>query len=296
MTKKLGVAGLQLKKDPHNIEANIVKFEEVTRNVKRKNPWVDLIFTGELYLQQYGVNDWKEFASQIPNELTERLSEVAKRNRVWLVPGSFLEREESKIFNTSIVFNPEGEIIAKYRKLFPWTPHEDTSFGTDFVVFDIPDLARVGLTICYDVWFPELFRTLAWMGADIILQPSATYTNDRSAELVLTRAQAIMNQCYVLNVNVIQTIGGGESLFVGPEGQILYQTGTHEEIILQTVDLDYVNWVRQYGLAAVSPVWKCLRDSPLQGKFPPYENLADGEIFKILGATKVPKSIREWEE
>jgi formamidase len=295
LTRKLGVAGLQLKKDPNDAESNIIKFETMTRTAKASYSWVDLIFTGELYLQQYGTKDWKDFAEPIPNSLTDRLSRLAKRIHCWLVPGSFLERDGSRIFNTSIAFNPDGEIVAKYRKIFPWAPHEDTDQGTEFITFDIPGIARVGMTICYDLWFPELFRTLAWMGSEVILQPSATYTPDRDAELILTPAQAIMHQCYVLNVNTISPYGGGRSMFADPEGHVIQKTGTHEEMMIEVIDIDKVAWIRQYGSFALNPVWKSFRDSPLNGKFPPYENLLDGEILKKLGEMKLQKSIRDWD-
>ncbi|MFW9963725.1 MAG: carbon-nitrogen hydrolase family protein, partial [Candidatus Sifarchaeia archaeon] len=212
----------------------------------------------------------------------------------WLVPGSFLEIDGFEIYNTAIVINPKGEIVAKYRKIYPWMPFEDTAKGSDFVVFEIPGITKVGLVICYDLWFPELFRTLAWMGAEIILQPSATYTPDRDAELILVPAQAIMNQCYVLNVNIVSSKGGGRSIFADPEGRVLQQVGTHEEIMTEVIDLDKVAWVRQHGSFGITPVWKAIRDSAVGGNFPPYQRLQEGEVFKDLGEHKVQKSIREW--
>lgn len=294
MSRKLGIAGLQLKKDAENPIATLENFEGTARWVKTTYPWVDLIFTGELLLQPYGKKDWKDKAIKIPGELSKRLSNLAKEIGCWLVPGSFLEIDGSEIYNTAIVFNPKGEMVAKYRKMYPWMPFEDTAKGSDFVVFEIPGIAKVGLVICYDLWFPELFRTLAWMGAEVILQPSATYTPDRDAELVLVPAQAIMNQCYVLNSNIISGKGGGRSIFADPEGRVLQQVGTHEEIMTEVIDLDKVEWVRQNGSFGITPVWKALRDSTVGGNFPPYRNLLEGEVFKNLGEHKVQKSIREW--
>lgn len=296
MTRKLGVAALQLKKYPDDPTITLENFERTVRKTKAQFPWVDLIFTGELLLQPYGKKNWKDTAIKIPGDLTERLATLAKEVGCWLVPGSFLEEDASDIFNTAIVFNPDGEIVAKYRKIFPWMPFEDTSWGSDFVVFEIPGITKVGLVICYDLWFPELFRTLAWMGAEVILQPSATYTPDRDAEIVLTQAQAIMNQCYVLNTNIISQTGGGRSIFADPEGRVLQYVGTHEEIMTEVIDLDKVAWVRQNGSFGITPVWKSIRDSPLGGRFPQYENMKEGEIFKDLGKLKVQKSIRDWKD
>lgn len=295
LSRKLGVAGLQLLRSEDGA-ANIEKFERVAKKTKNSFPWIDLIFTGELYLQEYSKPDWKGAAEPIPNQLTERLAKLAKKLRCWLVPGSFLEKDASDVFNTALVFNPEGEIVAKYRKMFPWMPQEDIAWGTEFVTFDIPNIGRVGIVICYDVWFPELFRTLAWKGAEVILQPSLTYTSDRPAELILARAQAIMHQCYVLNVNAVSLQGGGESIWVDPEGCVIEKTGTHEAIMTNIIDFDKVTWVRQHGHIGMNPLWKSLRDSPLEGKFPPYQDFRNGEIFKKMGKLNLQRSIREWDE
>jgi formamidase len=294
MSRKLGIAGLQLRKNMQDPTATLENFEGTARWAKTTYPWIDLIFTGELLLQPYGEKEWKDKAIKIPGDLSKRLSNLAREIGCWLVPGSFLEIDGSEIYNTAIVFNPKGEMIAKYRKMFPWEPYEDTSKGSEFVVFEIPGITKVGLVICYDLWFPELFRTLAWMGAEVILQPSATYTPDRDAELILVPAQAIMNQCYVLNSNVISPKGGGRSIFADPEGRVLQQVGTNEEIMTEILDLDKVEWVRQNGSFGITPVWKAIRDSAVGGNFPPYQRLLEGEVFKGLKEHKVQKSIREW--
>ena len=276
MSRKLGVAGLQLLKTEDG-KANLEKFEQVARKTKSTFPWIDLILTGEFYLQQYGKPDWKATAEPLPNHLTERLGELAKELGCWISPGSLFEKVGSDVFNTAITFNPDGEIVAKYRKIFPWMPYEDTSWGTDFVTFDVPEVGRIGTVIC-------------------ILYPSLTYTSDRQAELVIAQAQAIMHQCYVLGVNTVSLQGGGESIWVDPEGHILEKTGTHEAIITNVIDFDHVDWVRQNGSIGLDQVWKSLRDSPLKGKFPPYENMASGEVFKKLGKLKISRSVRKWHE
>jgi formamidase len=284
--------GLQLKKDRKDQEKNIQNLEKVALKKKRAFPWIDLIFTGELYLQE---SDSITTAQVIPNDLTNRLAKLAKKLGCWFVPGSFYEKEGSEVYNTLLVFDPNGVIVAKYRKIFPWSPHEETNFGEQFVTFDIPDIGRIGVVICYDLWFPEIFRTLTWMGAEVILQPSLTHTPDRSGEIILTQAQAIMFQSYVLNINVISQQGGGESLFVDPEGRILQQAGTHEMAMTEAIDLEKVSWIRQFGSYGTNPLWKSFRDSKIQGKFPPYHDLQKGEIFKYLGDLKHHKNVNKWE-
>ena len=112
------------------------------------------------------------------------------------------ELEGDKMYNTAIVISPEGEIIAKYRRMFPWLPYEaGTSAGDQICVFDIPNVGRFGLCICYDMWFPEVSRQLAWMGAEVILQPTLTPTSDRELELAIARANGLFNQCYFISIN-----------------------------------------------------------------------------------------------
>ena len=75
------------------------------------------------------------------------------------------------------------------------------------MTFDIPEIGRIGLAICYDGSFPETFRQLAWMGAEVVLQPNLTTTSDREQELVMARANAIFNQLYVVSLNAAAPAG-----------------------------------------------------------------------------------------
>ena len=138
-------------------------------------------------------------------------------------------------------------------------------------------------------------RTLTWMGAEVILLPSLTFTSDRAAELVLVQAQAIMYQSYVLNVNCVGPQGGGKSLFVDPEGRILQSAGETDEVMTEIIDLEKVSWIRQFGSYGMNPLWKNFRDSKIQGKFPPYHRLQEGEIFQDLNELSLHKNVRKWE-
>ena len=126
---------------------------------------------------------------------------------------------------------------ARYRKCFPWRPWETVTAGTEFVVFDIEGVGRAGLMICYDAWFPEVARHLAWMGAEVIFNPTATYTSDREQELVLARANAIVNQVYVVNTNMGGRPGPARSVIVDPEGHVLQMAGDGEEYQTEVLDL-----------------------------------------------------------
>ncbi len=137
------------------------------------------------------------------NEHVERFCEAARKHNIWLIPGSMFEKAENdRIFNTSVVINPQGEIVTAYRKMFPFRPYEaEVEAGTEFCIFDVPDVGRFGLSICYDIWFPETTRQLTSQGVEVLLQPVLTGTTDRDAELAIARATAAQFQCYVVDVN-----------------------------------------------------------------------------------------------
>jgi predicted amidohydrolase len=234
---------------------------------------------------------WKKNAEPIPGPLTDRLCTLARKTGQWLVPGSMYELEGDKVYNTAVVISPEGQIVSKYRKMFPWLPYEGgTTPGDEFCVFDIPDVGRFGLCICYDMWFPEVCRQLAWMGAEVILQPTLTPTSDRELELVMVRANALFNQCYFVSVNGIGEWGGGRSTVIDPDGRVLQQASTNQTFMTEIIDLDHVTRTREFGTLGLAQTIKQLRDS---GKrFPIYEedNLAHGS-FKELGAIKFHRNL-----
>jgi formamidase len=193
---------------------------------------------------------------EIPGALTDELGAIARDAGLWLIPGSVYEQgENGAMHNTCLVFSPDGELVARYRKVFPWEPHETCTPGDEFVVFEIPEVGRVGLSICYDGSFPETSRQLAWMGAEVILQPTLTTTTDRAAELVMARANAIFNQLYFVSLNAAWPAALGRSVIVDPEGIVRYQAGEAEETVTDVLDLDAVTRVRRYGTAGVSRMW-----------------------------------------
>lgn len=272
---------------PWDADATVEKMARFVREVARGVPWVDMVVFHELAAP--GVVQFGEPPSPghlaashqtIPGPLSDRLCALARGERRWLLPGSLYEREGSQLFNTAIVISPDGEIVAKYRKVFPWYPYEaEFTAGEDFCVFDIGGVGRFGISICYDMWFPETVRALAWMGAEVILHPTLTTSADRELELVLGQSHAITNQCYFVDVNGVGPWGGGFSQIADPDGRIAQRVGGHETVLTEMLDLDRVTRAREFGTLGLSQTLKQLRDSKVC--FPQNTNdFARGEVFR----------------
>jgi formamidase len=258
----LSIAALQTSPVARDPAATLRLLGERVAGVRDLSPGVQLVMFPELHLpglppplELHG--HAVDLAVEVPGPLTDELGAIARAHGVWLLPGSVYERAEGGgVHNTCLVFSPEGELVARYRKVFPWQPHETTTPGQGFVTFDIPEIGRMGLCICYDGSFPETCRQLAWMGAEVVLQPSLTTTSDRNQEVVMARANAIFNQLYVVSLNAGAPTGLGRSLIVDPEGLVRLQAGDGEELLTDVLDLDAVTRVRESGTAGVSRLWE----------------------------------------
>ena len=250
-----GIAGLQLELRSGD---NLGQIDAELDLLRRRFPWVSMAVIGEL--AAFGADPAN--AQPLPGPAEARLCAAAKRNRLWLVPGSLCERSGGQVFNTAPVINPDGVVVARYRKMFPFLPYEKgITPGAEFVTFEVPDLGRFGVSICYDMWFPETTRTLAWLGAEVMLHPSMTSTIDRDAELAIGRANAMMNQCYFLDINVAGDLGLGRSAIFGPGGEVICTAGTGREVLAVELDLQAVRNARTRGwLGLVQPL-KSFRDS-----------------------------------
>jgi formamidase len=256
--RPLPIAALQTAPVFGDPDATLARLRERVPRVLAMAPATRLVLLPELHLAALSppLEESAKVPVDVPGPVTEALGEIARSAGIWLVPGTVYEpADDGGVHNTCLVFSPDGELTASYRKVFPWQPHETSVAGDCFTVFDVPDAGRVGLSICYDGSFPETCRELAWMGAEVVLQPTLTTTVDRETELITARANAIFNQIYVVSLNAAAPAGLGRSLIVDPEGIVRYQAGSAEEVITDVLDLDAVTRVREYGTYGVSRMW-----------------------------------------
>ena len=242
--------------------ATLDQFERNVRALRSTFDGLQLVVAPELHLMalpplldEDGAEP-ADLAVDVPGGLTEQLAALARETSLWLIPGSVYERVGDGVANTAIVISAGGELIATYRKCFPWQPYETTQPGTQTVCFEIDGVGRFGIAICHDGAFPEIFRSLAWQGAEAIFQVTLTGTSDRDAETVIARANAIVNQVAVVNVNAAAPVGNGRSLVIDPEGAVRYEAGVGEEVVTAVLDLDQVERVRERGSFGLNRLWE----------------------------------------
>ncbi|WP_417234954.1 carbon-nitrogen hydrolase family protein [Arthrobacter sp.] len=267
---------------PRLIGDPLADFASEISTVLAAHPTARLVVFPELHLFGDGSPDLQRTAAlqaaaePLHGPRVEGLREIARDLGIWLVPGSVSERGPAgELFNTELVISPDGELAGTYRKIFPWRPHEPYDPGTEFNTADVED-TTVGLNICYDAWYPETTRQLAWMGAEVILNVVKTTTADRAQELVLARANAIVNQVFMVSVNCAGPVGKGRSIVVGPEGEVLAEAaGAAPELLFTELDLTAIDRVRTNGTAGVNRMWSQFAPGEAPIHLPVYDGRID---------------------
>jgi deaminated glutathione amidase len=257
-TRKFAVAAVQMR-----------ALEEKAANIAEAEKWIcEAAAQGARVIALPEVFVWRgirkqepQVAEPIPGPTSERLAILARKLSVYILGGSILERvpDGEKAYNTSLLFSPDGSVLAKYRKIHLFDVdlkegvsirESDTRARGDAVVVAETDLCAMGLSICYDLRFPELYRKMAAQGAQLIFVPSAftAYTGKAHWEPLL-RARAIENQVYIVapaqfGTHTKSFVTYGHSMIVDPWGKILAELADGPGVILAEVDLDYLARVR----------------------------------------------------
>ena len=237
MKEKIRLALAQISSKRENKEENLCKIEEIT--VKAKEHCADLVIFPELSLTGYVVRDQiYELAENIPGPSTQVLERIAKENGIHIVCGmpELSEKTKATIFNTSVLVGPNG-LIGKYRKMYLPTHsvfEEKRHFrpGYQTAAFDTA-IGKIGLCICYDIFFPEVTRLARLAGSQLIVCISASPAVRRSYFEILTAARALENTAFLAYVNLVGVEDGlqfwGGSRLVSPNGEILAKAKYDEE-------------------------------------------------------------------
>jgi predicted amidohydrolase len=256
-TLRVALVQLEARDD---VGANIARAAELAREAAAG---ADLVVLPE-YVQYRGTAaGFRASAAPIPGATTQPLAAVARETGTWILAGSHAEAsgDPERPFNTAVLLDPSGTVAATYRKLHLFdvavtdgpsdTESARVTPGDRAVVARI-DEAALGLSICYDLRFPELYRALALAGADVLAVPAVfTATTGRDHWEPLLRARAIENGAYVVAAGACGAGGAGaipawgHSMIVDPWGRIVAQAGDDEAIVRAELDLSLVAAARR---------------------------------------------------
>ncbi|MFJ2074515.1 carbon-nitrogen family hydrolase [Streptomyces anulatus] len=214
----------------------------------------DLVVLPELWpVGAFAYTAFEAEAEPLEGPTHEVMAKAAAEAGTWLHAGSFVERaDDGTLYNTSLVFSPQGERTAVYRKIhrFGFDKGEAVMMGAgeELVTVALPD-TTLGLATCYDLRFPEQFRGLVDAGAEALVVVAGWPERRRAHWTLLAQARAVENQAYVLAVGTAGTHGdiqqAGHSIVVDPWGEVLAQAGADEEVLTVELDADKVRATRE---------------------------------------------------
>ncbi|MGW0225525.1 carbon-nitrogen family hydrolase [Streptomyces tendae] len=212
----------------------------------REQAGADLVVLPELWTTgAFAFEEFDAAAEPLRGPTHEAMAKAASDAGVWLHAGSVPERgPDGRLYNTSLVFSPAGDLTASYRKIhrFGFDKGEAVLMGAgrEPVTVPLADTTILGVATCYDLRFPELFRALVDAGAEILVVPAGWPERRRSHWTLLARARAVENQAFVLACGTAGTHAGvpqaGHSIVVDPWGEVLAEAGPDEEVL--TVEFD----------------------------------------------------------
>ena len=277
-TKTLPVALVQ-ERNRGDAAANLAVIEQRVAEAAKSGAKLVLLqelHNGPYFCQHESVDEF-DLAETIPGPSTERLGKLARQHGVVLVSSLFEKRAPGLYHNTAVVFDADGSTAGKYRKMhIPDDPgfYEKFYFTPGDLGFTPIDtsVGRLGVLVCWDQWYPEAARLMALAGAELLLYPTAIgwdpddaqaeKTRQRDAWVLSHRGHAVANGLPVLSCNRVgheaSPLGAsgidfwGNSLVLGPQGEVLAEAGGDATLLLAEVDLARSEQVRR--------IWPFLRD------------------------------------
>lgn len=239
----VGVTLLQI--DCSTLEPLAHRVERVLGLIEREAHGTDLMVLPELWnITAFDLASARDHAQALDGPLPTALATLARKLGIWLHGGSFCERVGDLLHNTSVLFDPSGELVAFYRKIHVFTyagEHETMTPGTELVMIETP-LGMTGIATCYDLRFPEMFRAMTQAGVGAFLIASGWPTKRIGHWDALLPARAIENQSWVVACNQVGDQNGlalgGHSAVIDPMGTALVQGGDGAQVIRADIDPD----------------------------------------------------------
>ncbi|NBG87031.1 carbon-nitrogen hydrolase family protein [Isachenkonia alkalipeptolytica] len=257
--KTVKVLGCQMMVEEDK-KMNLEKAEEmIARGIRKYQP--DIIILPEMFNTPYDNSYFPEFSEAYGGDTTLKIQKLAKEQGVMIIAGSIPEQGEGEkeIYNTTYVFGSKGELLGKHRKIhlfdidipgkITFKESDVLSPGEEITVLDTK-FGKIGIAICYDVRFPELFQIMEKEGARLVVIPGAFNTTTGPAHWeLLMRSRALDNQVYVAAVSPARNSKAsyqayGHSMIVDPWGRILDELEEKEGFLYRELDIDYLHQVR----------------------------------------------------
>jgi len=230
-------------------EANLTKARALA--AQAWNAGADLLLLPELWLHGYDLTRAEDWATPLGEGGFAQMAALARSSNLFLA-GSLLERHAGGISNTAVLYAPDGSLVGSYRKvhLFRLMQEQRYLVPGDHLSLCMTPWGSVGLTICYDLRFPELFRALALAGVVLFLVPAQWPERRLEAWLLLARARAVENELFVAACNRVGSDGDaffpGRSLIVDPWGSVLAEGDDQERLVIARLDLLEIRKARRY--------------------------------------------------
>lgn len=254
------ILALQFRADLENKFANFEKVESMLENFYAKNPQsvIDLLFLPEVWQTGWYCDDFSASAEDENGPTIEFLSNLARKHGINIVGGSYIRKTDDGFKNSCPIINKGGELKAHYDKIHLFSLDGETKTvkrGKEPLMVEFDGL-KIGLSICYDIRFPELFRSYmdknenGVNAPDLLVNLSAWPKTRTHHYQILCAARAIENQAYFLGLSQTGEIkdnvcNSGNSLFVGPFGDTIEKLDENEGYIFQTVDSKIVKEIRE---------------------------------------------------
>lgn len=242
-----------------NKEKNIKTARLMIEESISKN--ADFIILPEMFNCPYSNDKFIEYGEkEKSSETLSEISKLAKSNNAYILAGSIPEIEEDKLYNTSYLFDRQGNVIAKHRKMhlfdidvkgkITFKESDVLTAGNEFTIADT-EFGKVGIGICYDIRFPELAKIMVENGALILIYPGAfNMTTGPAHWELLFRSRAMDNQAFCIGVapalnNDASYHSYGHSIITNPWGEVIAQASEKESLIISEIDLSEIKKVRE---------------------------------------------------
>ncbi len=221
----------------------------------------DFIVLPEMFNCPYSNDKFIEYGEEEKtSETLLKISKLAGENNVYILAGSIPEKEDNKLYNTSYLFDKNGEIIAKHRKMhlfdidvkgkMTFKESDVLTAGDDITVADT-EFGKIGIGICYDIRFPELARLMVQEGALVLFYPGAfNMTTGPAHWELLFKSRALDNQVYCIGVAPALNEDAsyhsfGHSIITGPWGDVIAESDEKENLIISEIDLSEIKKIRE---------------------------------------------------